>query len=214
MRPTVLIVSSVAVLTLAGCGESPQLPGDEQQQTTETQAPETQQPAERPQSAGTEATTDAPDPVTSTVIGRDGAEIGSVVIERRPQGVRFDLHVEGLAPGMHAVHIHETGRCDAPDFTSAGGHYDPADAKHGMPDADTDMNDPDHHAGDMLNQTVDDNGMLDALIFNQSVTVTAGPNALLDEDGSALVIHAGADDYESQPAGAAGERVACAPITR
>jgi Cu-Zn family superoxide dismutase len=111
------------------------------------------------------------------------------------------------------VHIHAVGRCDPPDFASAGGHYDPADAEHGMPDADTDMNDPDHHAGDMLNQTVNDNGMLDALLFNQSVTVAAGPNALLDQDGSALVIHARGDDYESQPAGAAGDRVACAPIT-
>ena len=127
--------------------------------------------------------------------------------------MRLDLHVEGLEPGTHAVHIHAIGRCDPPDFASAGGHYDPADAEHGMPDADTDMNDPDHHAGDMLNQTVNDNGMLDALLFNQRVTVAAGPNALLDQDGSALVIHARGDDYESQPAGAAGDRVACAPIT-
>lgn len=213
MRPILPIVSSLAVLTLAGCGESPRTPGEEQQQTTEAQAPETEQAAERPQPAGTEATTDAPDPITSTVIGRDGAEIGSLVIERRPQGVRLDLHVEGLEPGAHAVHIHATGRCEPPDFASAGGHYDPAGAEHGMPDADTDMNDRDHHAGDMLNQTVNDNGMLDALLFNQSVTVAAGPNALLDEDGSALVIHARGDDYESQPAGAAGDRVACAPIT-
>ncbi|MFW6093997.1 MAG: superoxide dismutase family protein [Pseudomonadota bacterium] len=162
-------------------------------------------------SAATEDPRDAPEEVSATVIDREGNAVGSLVIHPRRQGVRLDLQVSGLQPGTHAVHFHETGRCETPDFASAGGHYNPAEADHGMPDADEEMNDQDHHAGDMLNQTVDDTGELNVQMFNQTVTLR-GENALLDEDGSALVIHADADDYQSQPAGNAGERVACAEI--
>lgn len=206
---------------LVGCGQSEQPASEHPADPAAEEHPAEPAARAQPQNMetadeapeGTEATTQTPPELNATVIGSDGSEIGSLIVHPLRQGVRLDLHVEGLEPGEHAVHIHETGICTPPDFTSAGGHYDPAGARHGMPDADEDMSDPDHHAGDMLNQTVDDNGMLDAQVVNQSVTI-ADENPLLDHDGSALVIHAGPDDYESQPAGAAGPRVACAAITK
>lgn len=152
-----------------------------------------------------------PERIRSSVIGRSGARIGEVLVRPRPQGVVFDLRVEGLEPGAHAVHVHHRGACEAPDFRSAGGHYDPAGARHGRPDGDPDLDDPAHHAGDMPNHTVDGSGVLEAEIRNRTVTL-GGENALLDGDGSALVVHAGADDYTSQPSGAAGRRVACAEL--
>jgi superoxide dismutase, Cu-Zn family len=162
---------------------------------------------------GTEVTAAVPEQVVTTLINRNGDEIGSLIIHPLRNGVRLDLHVEGLRPGPHAVHFHERGSCVPPDFESAGAHFDPAESgRHGLPDADEDWNDPDHHAGDMLNQTVNDLGMLDSLIINQSVTIAGPQNSLLDDDGSALVIHERADDFETQPAGAAGARVACAEI--
>ncbi len=162
---------------------------------------------------GTEVRATRPARVETTIIGREGNSIGSLSIEPAEQsGVVLTFHVEGLEPGVHAVHFHERGRCDPPDFESAGGHFSPAGARHGMPDTDSDMNDPDHHAGDMLNQTADDLGTLDQIVVNRSVNLDSGPNRLIDEDGSAFIIHAGADDYVSQPAGNAGPRVACAVI--
>jgi superoxide dismutase, Cu-Zn family len=164
-------------------------------------------------SAALGAAPPAPDQAIETVVlGRNGETIGSLrVVPLRP-GVRLVLEVSGLQPGTHALHLHETGRCDPPDFTTAGDHFDPAGAAHGLPDADGDFDDQDHHAGDMPNQTVRPDGTLQMDVTNASVTLRED-NALLDGDGTALVLHANADDYSSQPSGAAGERVACAVIS-
>ena len=152
--------------------------------------------------------------LNTTVIDSDGNEAGTLSIEPQQRGVRIALNVEGLSPGPHAVHFHEHGRCDPPEFQSAGDHYNPTRAPHGMPDADGDPEDPDHHVGDMLNQDADDQGNLNTVMINHTATLAPGPTTLLDEDGSALIIHEGPDDYETQPAGDAGGRVACAVITR
>lgn len=150
--------------------------------------------------------------VTAPVSSAEGEEIGSLGLKPVDEGVQLDLHVEGLEPGIHAVHFHQRGECGAPEFKSAGGHYNPADGRHGRPDDDQDFDDPAHHAGDMLNQEVTQDGVLDVVMINRSVTIGGARNPLLDDDGSALVIHAGADDYQSQPSGDAGPRVACAEL--
>jgi len=208
-------------VTMAGCGEqndSASTPDDaltERSDPAARPAPEAEPPQrEATQPAPAAARTGEPRRVDSPVIDTEGSEIGTLSIEPGQRGVRLALHVEGLSPGEHAVHFHEHGRCDPPEFESAGDHYNPTGAQHGMPDTDQDPEDQEHHVGDMLNQTVNDQGMLDTVMVNYTATLSEGPTTLLDEDGSALVIHADPDDYESQPAGNAGARVACAVVSR
>jgi Cu-Zn family superoxide dismutase len=110
---------------------------------------------------------------------------------------------------MHAMHFHETGKCEGPDFKSAGGHFNPSGADHGM-----DMpNGP--HAGDMMNIEIAADGTGELTLVNDRLAITAGGAlpALMDADGAALIIHEKADDFKSQPSGAAGARIGCALIT-
>lgn len=144
--------------------------------------------------------------VSTTFVNADGKSIGTAMLKQTPSGVLIDINVSGLPPGAHALHIHETGKCDAPDFKSAGDHYNPTGTKHGF------VTSREHHAGDMPNQFVQADGVLQAQVLNPQVTLHTGKAALFDADGSALIIHAGADDYASQPAGEAGNRLACAMI--
>ncbi|MGF1621257.1 MAG: superoxide dismutase family protein [Rhodomicrobiaceae bacterium] len=150
----------------------------------------------------------APEQISTTFINADGEQVGTATLTETPNGVLIRAGLTGLPPGMHAFHIHETGKCDAQDgFKSAGGHYAPRGAKHGY-------NHPDGpHAGDLPNQHVSADGTLKADIISHQTTLRDGETTLFDDDGSALVIHSGADDYESQPSGDAGDRIACAPIT-
>lgn len=217
MKRFIILMAVAGGLALQGCGEQTGDTGDRQP----AQEPGTQQPTTEPAQAPADAGATADEPgsseapwVETTLIDREGQEIGTLSLEPVEQGVRLAMHVEGLSPGPHAVHFHQQGRCDPPDFQSAGGHFNPAGARHGMPDNDEDPSDPDHHAGDMLNQDVNDNEILDTVMVNSSVTLSRGQeNSLLEGDGTALIIHADPDDYESQPSGDAGDRVACAPIT-
>lgn len=136
-----------------------------------------------------------------------GKDVGTVQLVQMPQGVLLKLALKGVAPGEHAFHIHAVGKCEPP-FTSAGGHFNPASKKHGMGSAEG------SHAGDMPNLYVPANGELTADIANNMVTLAKGqPNSVFDADGSAIVIHARADDYKSDPAGNAGDRIACGVIT-
>jgi len=121
--------------------------------------------------------------------------------------VLVKVEVKGLTPGTRAMHFHEIGRCEAPDFTSSGGHFNPAGVAHGQVEDGP-------HAGDMMNIEIDADGNGSFSVLNDMVSVKSGDlPALMDADGTALVIHAGPDDYESQPSGAAGPRVACAVIS-
>jgi superoxide dismutase, Cu-Zn family len=137
---------------------------------------------------------------------KDGKEVGKAELTNTPSGVLIRLTLDGVRPGTHAFHIHAVGKCEPPDFKSAGGHFNPDGTKHGL------MNEEGPHAGDMPNLHVPDSGKLTVEVLNEMVTLDAEP-ALLDQDGSALVIHAGADDYRSDPAGNAGDRIACGVIT-
>lgn len=125
----------------------------------------------------------------------------------RKRMVFVNFSLSGMAPGEHGFHIHETGSCEQPDFESAGGHYNPTDANHGMDDPEG------PHAGDMKNIEVSEDGTVNTEVTADMVTLEEGQdNTLFTEDGTALVIHSGADDYETQPSGDAGDRIACGVI--
>jgi superoxide dismutase, Cu-Zn family len=150
---------------------------------------------------------DAPTAVAELMDSR-GTRIGTVELTQTPfHGVILHIEARGLEPGVRGIHIHETGRCDAPDFGSAGGHYNPAGRDHGI------LHPHGMHAGDLLNLHVPASGYVVAERMAPLVTLRPGaPNSLLGGDGTAIVIHAGSDDYLSQPTGDAGGRVACGVI--
>jgi len=153
------------------------------------------------------ASNDVQDAMSIPIQNTQGAEIGTLTLTQiETGGVNVDVNVSELEPGTRAMHFHEFGKCDGPDFKSAGGHYNPTGVSHGQVDDGP-------HAGDMMNVDVDADGKGQFVFVNDKVNLSGGDlPPLMDTDGSALIIHGGADDYESQPSGAAGPRVACAVI--
>ena len=147
-----------------------------------------------------------------SMINNQGKEIGTIELSETRAGVLFRLNISGLTEdGEHAFHIHEKGDCSPRStFKNAGGHYNPKSTSHGMKHPEG------HHAGDMPNLKPDSKGSIQTQILNRQVTLEAqGANkrdTVFDDDGSSIVIHAGADDHMSQPSGAAGKRIACGVI--
>jgi len=148
----------------------------------------------------------AVDKASAVLKDKDGKEVGKVELTDTPSGVLMRLTLDGVPPGDHAVHVHTVGKCEPPDFKSAGPHFNPDDTKHGL------MNAEGPHAGDMPNLHVPEGGKLTVELLNEMVTLDAEP-ALLDDDGSAIVVHATSDDYQTDPAGNAGDRIACGVVT-
>lgn len=137
----------------------------------------------------------------------DEESVGTATLDEESDGVEVTLEGENLPKGTHAFHIHEKGQCEAPDFESAGDHFNPDDDDHGFDDSDG------PHAGDMPNIAVGEDGDVKQSFFVKDVTLDEDEDhSLLDDDGTSLVIHEGADDGKSQPAGDAGDRLACGPI--
>lgn len=135
----------------------------------------------------------------------EGKEIGTATLVTTPSGTLITLELTAAPPGTHGFHIHTTGKCEPPKFESAGGHFNPDETKHGF------LNAEGPHAGDMPNVHVPDSGKLTVEVLNTLVSLS-GENPLLDEDGAALMLHADPDDYQSDPAGHAGGRIACGVI--
>jgi Cu-Zn family superoxide dismutase len=134
-----------------------------------------------------------------------GKAVGDVDLTQTPGGVLLRLSLKGIPPGERAFHIHAVGKCEPP-FESAGPHFNPGNKKHGMLSGEG-------HAGDMPNLHIPQSGELKVEVVNGTITLEKGkPNSVLDGDGSSIVIHARADDYKSDPAGNAGDRIACGVI--
>jgi Cu-Zn family superoxide dismutase len=145
-------------------------------------------------------------PAKAALKSADGKDVGSAELTQTPAGVLIKLAVKGLPPGEHAFHVHAVGKCEAP-FTSAGGHFNPRGKKHGIAAAEG------HHAGDMPNLHVPASGELVTEVMNAAITLAKGrPNSLFGKDGTALIIHAGKDDYKTDPTGDAGGRIACGVV--
>ena len=136
------------------------------------------------------------------MMNQGGESVGLVTLSETPHGTLLRATLENLPAGPHAFHAHAVGKCEAP-FKSAGGHFNPDGKMHGM------SSEGGMHAGDMPNIHVPESGSLEVEVLNVQVKLDA---SLFDEDGAAIVIHEGADDYASDPAGAAGPRIACGVI--
>lgn len=143
---------------------------------------------------------------TAELKDKDGKTVGRALFRERLDGVLVRMEVKGLTPGLHAVHVHAVGKCEGPGFISAGGHFNPRARKHGLKSPDG------PHAGDLPNMLVTKDGSGRFEVKIDAFTLKGGAASIFDSDGSALVIHAGVDDYMTDPTGNAGDRAACGLI--
>ncbi len=150
----------------------------------------------------------APPTAKAVLVNDQGQKVGEATLTETPQGVKISLKVENLPPGAHAFHIHEKSACAVPGFQSAGGHFNPFGKKHGS------KNPEGPHAGDLPDITVGQDGKGALETTATLVTLKPGKNSLFQEGGTSLVLHANPDDNMTDPAGNAGARIACGPITR
>ena len=138
---------------------------------------------------------------------KDGKDVGTVELTPTKKGVQLRLVLKDMPPGEKAFHVHEVGKCEPPDFKSAGGHFNPEKKKHGKGGKDQ------GHAGDMPNIKIPQNGQLKIDVVNTDISLEKGaPNSVFREGGTSIVIHQGPDDYKTDPDGAAGARIACGVI--
>ena len=173
-------------LGLAACSDT------ENDSTTETNGVEDSEPTvdnEETTADPTESGEDAEAMVSAELIDTGGTIVGAAVLTEEDDGVRVKINANDLSEGQHGFHFHEVGKCELPDFESAGGHFNPTDASHGLD------HDEGPHAGDLPNLEVGEDGLVDEEIIAENVTLKSGEeNSLLQEGGTALVIHAEADD--------------------
>lgn len=142
------------------------------------------------------------------MLDAQGKQVAMSNVTQHDDEFLVTISVTDMAPGTYAAHLHTTGRCDAPTFETAGGHWNPTGRQHGS------QNPQGQHLGDLPNVTIGDGrqGQIEFRVPNASIE--GGDNPLLDADGAAVVIHAGPDDYRTDPSGNSGDRIACGVIQR
>jgi Cu-Zn family superoxide dismutase len=144
--------------------------------------------------------------VNAKVVDASGRELGVLTFADGGAAISVDGTLRGLTPGVHGLHLHAVGRCDGPDFASAGPHWSPTPKQHGT------MNEAGPHHGDLMNLTV---GADSSVVVKMSTPAGSlrGETPLLDADGAAIVVHATTDDYKTDPSGNSGARIACGVVT-
>ncbi|SDM96633.1 superoxide dismutase, Cu-Zn family [Fictibacillus solisalsi] len=148
-------------------------------------------------------------PITVQLMNSHGQKAGIATLEQAAEGVKVKVEAKGLAPGKHGIHFHENGVCEVPKFESAGKHFNTTKKLHGF------ENPKGPHVGDLKNITADQSGNASADLMSSLVTLQEGKdNSLLKEGGTALVVHAQADDYKTDPSGNSGDRILCGVIKK
>lgn len=143
----------------------------------------------------------------ATLVHSDGSPAGKVMLAKRDGHLLLDIALTGLTPGEHGVHFHAVGKCEGPNFTSAGGHLNPEGHQHGL------LNPMGSHLGDLPNFIADAQGNAKTQINLDQLPAKLVPQ-IFDADGTAIIVHAATDDYKTDPSGNSGGRIACGVLRR
>lgn len=205
MKKWYLVIASLGLtFGLAACGDNNNESGTEKNEDDTNIVEDITEDIEEPAEESTEEVADS---VTVDLLDTNGDSVGQAELSEDEKGVTVKVEAEGLPAGPHGFHFHETGKCDLPDFESAGGHFNPAEVEHGLD------NENGPHAGDLPNLEAAEDGTVNEEFLAETVTLKKNEeNSLFKEGGTALVIHADEDDGKTQPSGESGDRIVCGVI--